>query len=47
MSQMGEEPEEFTGRIIFRSMFNDISWGSQDNETECIANAALVTLFAK
>ena len=27
--------EDFTGRIIFMSMFNDISWGSEDNEQEC------------
>ena len=25
-------PENFTGRIIFMSMFNDISWGSKDNK---------------
>ena len=25
----------------------DIIWGSEDNERECIANATLVTLFAK
>ena len=30
-----EKPEEFTGRIIFMSMFNGISWGSQDSEQEC------------
>ena len=24
------------------SMFNDISWGSEDNEQECIANSTLV-----
>ena len=29
-----ETPENFTGRIIFMSMFNDISWGSKDNEKE-------------
>ena len=29
------QPEDFTGRIIFMSMFNDISWGSKDNEKEC------------
>ena len=40
-------PEKFTGRIIFMSMFNDISWGSQDNEKECKSNAQLVSLFAK
>ena len=28
------------------SMFNDIVWGSEDNERECDANAALVSVFA-
>ena len=41
------DPSQFQGRIIFMSMFNDISWGSEDNEQECIANATLVTTFAK
>ena len=40
-------PENFTGRIIFMSMFNDISWGSRDNNNECESNAQLVSLFAK
>ena len=46
MTKMGD-PSQFKGRIIFISMFNDIIWGSEDNERECIANATLVTLFAK
>ena len=29
------------------SMFNDISWGSRDNEKDCESNAQLVSLFAK
>ena len=29
------------------SMFNDISWGSKDNEKECESNAQLVSLLAK
>ena len=29
------------------SMFNDISCGSRDNEKECLANANLVSLFAR
>ena len=29
------------------SMFNDISWGSKDNEKECKSHAQLVSLFAK
>ena len=35
LSKMNKQQEEFTGRIIFMSMFNDISWGSKDNEQEC------------
>ena len=29
------------------SMFNDISWGSEDNEQECNANADLVSIYAR
>ena len=46
MNKMGD-PAQFQGRIIFMSMFNDIIWGSTDNERECIASATLVSLFAK
>ena len=45
--KLGETPENFTGRIIFMSMFNDISCGSRDNEEECMLNAKLVSLYAK
>ena len=45
--RLDETPENFTGRIIFMSMFNDISWGSRDNEKECESNARLVSLYAK
>ena len=37
----------FTGRIIFMSMFNDISWRSKDNKKECESTAQLVSLYAK
>ena len=47
LSKMSVEPEGFTGRIIFMSMFNDISWGSKDNEQECELSANLVSLYAK
>ena len=30
--RLGETPKNFTGRIVFMSMFNDISCGSKDNE---------------
>ena len=42
-----ETPENFTGRIFFMSMFNDISWGSRDNEKECESNARLDSLHPK
>ena len=45
--RLDETPWNFTGRIIFMSMFNDISCGSKDNEKECLANAKLVSLYAK
>ena len=41
------DPSQFKGRVIFMSMFNDILWGSEDNEQECNANADLVSIFAK
>ena len=43
----GETPENFTGRIIFMTMFNDISCESRDKEKECLSNANLVSLYAK
>ena len=30
LSDLGEAPEAFTGRILFMSMFNDISCGTKD-----------------
>ena len=44
--KMSDQPEELKGRIIFMSMFNDISWGSEDNEQECGSNANLVSIYA-
>ena len=46
MSKMGD-PSEFKRRITFMSMFNDISWGSQDNEQECELSVNLVSIYAK
>ena len=47
LSRLGETPANFTGRILFMSMFNDISCGTKDNEQECLANARLVSLYAR
>ena len=45
--RLDETPENFTGRIIFMSMFNDTSCGSKENEKGCLANAKLISLYAK
>ena len=45
--RLGETQENFTGRIIFMSIFHDIFCGSRDNEKECMSNANLVSLYAK
>ena len=47
LSRLGETPEHFTGRILFVSMFNDISCGTKGNEEECQANAKVVSILAK
>ena len=47
LSRFGEAPETFTGRILFMSIFNDISCGTKDNERDCLANAEVVSIYAK
>ena len=47
LSDLGEAPETFTGRILFMSMFNDISCDRKGNKEECLANATVVKVLAK
>ena len=47
LSDLGETPETFTGRILFMSMFNDISCDRKDNKDECLANAGVVKVLAR
>ena len=47
LSRLRETPETFTGRILFMSMFNDISCDKKDNEEECVANAKVVSILAR
>ena len=47
LSKISIQPEDYTGRIIFMSMFNDISWGSKDNEKECELSVQLVSIYAR
>ena len=46
LSSMGQTPESFTGRILFMSMFNDISCDRKGNKDECLRNANIVKTFA-
>ena len=46
LSNLGETPESFTGRILFMSMFNDIFCDRYDNKDECLKNANSVKTFA-
>ena len=47
LSNLGETPETITEIILFVSMFNDISCDGKGNKEECVANAKVVTIFAK
>ena len=47
LSDLGEAPETFTGRILFMSMFNDISCDRKGNKDECLANAETVKVLAR
>ena len=47
LSRLVETPENFTRKILFMSMFNDISCGTKDNEQECLAHARVVSLYAR
>ena len=47
LSDLGQTPETFTGRILFMSMFNDISCDRKSNKEECLANAEVVKVLAR
>ena len=47
LSKLGQTPETFTGRILFMSMFNDISCDRKDNKDECLKNAESVKVLAR
>ena len=47
LSELGQTPETFTGRILFMTMFNDISCDRKGNKDECLANARVVKVLAK
>ena len=47
LSSLGQTPEAFTGRILFMSMFNDISCEGKGNKQQCLRDADFVKTFAR
>ena len=47
LSSLGQSPETFTGRILFMSMFNDISCEGKGNKEQCLKDVDYVKTFAK
>ena len=47
LSDLGQTPETYTGRILFMSMFNDISCDRKGNKDECLAHAETVKVLAR
>ena len=47
ITEWKSEPQQFEGRIIFRSMNNDINWNEQDNKEKCLRNSVAVSNYAR
>ena len=47
MKEQKCDPEQFKGRNIFMSMFNDIVWREQGHEDKCKSNAYEVANYAR
>ena len=47
MGELQCEPENFTGRIIFMSMFNDIVWDAKGNDVICVNNSKTIEEYAE
>ena len=47
MGELQCEPENFTGRIIFMSMFNDIVWDVKGNHELCVNNSKTIKEYAE
>ena len=47
MIELQCEPEQFKGRIIFMSMYNDIVWRERGNAENCESNSREVANYAR
>ena len=46
MDEIQCDPEEFTGRIIFMSVFNDLEWENKEKDV-CIMTSTIVSDYPK
>ena len=47
MTELQCEPENFIGRIIFMSMFNDTVWDAKGNDESCVNNSKTIEKYAR
>ena len=47
MGKLQCEPENFTGRIIFMSMFNDMVWDAEGKDELCVNNSETFKEYAE
>ena len=47
MTELQCEPEQFKGRIIFMSMYNDRAWKERGNTEKCFMNSVTVANYAR
>ena len=47
MAELRCEPEQFQGRVIFMSMYNDIVWRERGCRENCVGNSVNVAAYAK
>ena len=47
MGKLQCEPENFTSRIIFKTMFNDIVWDAEGNDALCVNNSKTIEEYAE
>ena len=47
MAELRCDPDQFQGRTIFMSMYNDIAWRERRNRENCIAHSVHVAVYAK
>ena len=47
LSDLGQTPDTFTGRILFMTMFNDISCDRKGNKDECLSKCRSLSRYLR